>query len=293
MSAFELIPVFRLEEFVDAVVNGTTPPVPYFRDEYYLAKAAGANVDIPTPVTREEMYLASIAGEDVTLPYPVLRDEFYLAKIAGMDVEVPEPITRAELVLNYWAENSGGGLPAGYEKYAGFQFNGSQKCYVTGFKLTGDDTVRVDIKPSTAGPVFGATNNTSAANCYSLWVSTTQGSKDLCYNGGKYSSYFPAASLNQRMQIAVTPTGSQGIPGGDDTWEQADFTTSVDLCIGSRYADYNGSYFQGIIYGNFVVDGRFNGIPCKRLSDDKTGYYDTFSETLYSWARTAPTPITE
>ena len=36
-------------------------PNPITRDEKYLAKAAGMEVDIPTPITREEKYLKAIA----------------------------------------------------------------------------------------------------------------------------------------------------------------------------------------------------------------------------------------
>ena len=36
-------------------------PNPITRDEKYLAKAAGVEVDIPTPITREEHYLNAIA----------------------------------------------------------------------------------------------------------------------------------------------------------------------------------------------------------------------------------------
>lgn len=36
-------------------------PTPITRDEKYLAKAAGVEVDIPTPITREEKYLNAIA----------------------------------------------------------------------------------------------------------------------------------------------------------------------------------------------------------------------------------------
>jgi hypothetical protein len=36
-------------------------PDPITRDEKYLAKAAGVEVDIPTPITREEKYLNAIA----------------------------------------------------------------------------------------------------------------------------------------------------------------------------------------------------------------------------------------
>ena len=58
-----------------------------------------------TPVTREEMYLAKIAGADVQIPAPVTRKEQYLAAIAGMEIETPEPVTREECFLADLLEN--------------------------------------------------------------------------------------------------------------------------------------------------------------------------------------------
>lgn len=95
-----LEPIYRIEFFLDAIVNNTTPPEPIYRAEFYLAKIAGADVEIPEPVYRMEKYLAKLCGEDVELPDPIYRMEFYLAAICGEDVEVPEPVFRIEYWLN-------------------------------------------------------------------------------------------------------------------------------------------------------------------------------------------------
>lgn len=106
MAEFNLTPVFRMEMFIDAIINGTTPPVPQFREEFYFAKVAGMDVELPTPITRREFYLAKYAGMNVDLPVPVTRDEMYLALACGLGVEPPEPVFRDE----YWLyELSGGG----------------------------------------------------------------------------------------------------------------------------------------------------------------------------------------
>ena len=100
MAEFNLTPVFRMEMFIDAIINGTTPPVPQFREEFYLAKMAGMDVDLPEPFTRRELYLAYMAGMDVSIPTPVTRDEMYLAEACGMDVTAPDPVFRDEFWLD-------------------------------------------------------------------------------------------------------------------------------------------------------------------------------------------------
>ena len=105
----ELTPIFRIEHFLDEIVNGTVCPYsPEFRVEYFLAKIAGHDVEIPEPIFRIEKYLAYLCGEDVELPEPIFRIEKYLAAICGMSVEVPEPVFRVEFWLWDW---SGGGDP--------------------------------------------------------------------------------------------------------------------------------------------------------------------------------------
>ena len=105
----ELTPIYRIEFFLDAIVNNSANPLsPIYRVEYYLAKIAGEDVEIPTPVYRMEKYLAKLCGEDVELPTPEFRIEFYLAKLCGMEVEVPDPIYRVEYWLWNWC--GGGGI---------------------------------------------------------------------------------------------------------------------------------------------------------------------------------------
>ena len=105
----ELTPIYRVEHFLDTIVNGSANPYdPIYRIEKYLAKIAGEDVEVPTPIYRVEMYLAYLCGMDVTIPDPIYRIEMYLAKKCGMEVETPVPIYRIEYWLAEWAEQSGG-----------------------------------------------------------------------------------------------------------------------------------------------------------------------------------------
>ena len=108
----DLFPIYRIEHFLDAIVSGTTPPEPVAPAsvEFYLAKIAGADVQIPAfPISRVDHFLAKICGQNVTLPIPQSREERYLAKIAGEDVEIPPfPINRIDFWLAEWASGSGG-----------------------------------------------------------------------------------------------------------------------------------------------------------------------------------------
>ena len=95
-----------------------------------------------------------------------------------------------------------------------------------------------------------------------------------------FNSYVSSSQFNTRFDAVITPIGSSGMPN-DDTWEQKDFDCSVDMCIGTTSPSATSSKLDGNIWGNFVVEGRFCGIPCERTSDHVLGYYDVYSETFY------------
>ena len=134
MAEFNLTPVFRMEKFIDAIINGTTPPEPQFREEFYFAKVAGMDVELPTPINRREFYLAKYAGMDVDPPAPVTRDEMYLALACGLGVEPPEPVFRDE----YWLYELSGGGKWSWKTVSGSMihitdavYSPMQKCEVT------------------------------------------------------------------------------------------------------------------------------------------------------------------
>ena len=111
----DITPIFRIEQFLDAIINSTTPPEPIFREEFFLAKIAGADVETPEPIFRIEKYLAKIGGDDVEIPTPVFRSEYWLAAKCGEDVPTPTPVFRLEYFLEEWVNGS---APA-YKKVTG------------------------------------------------------------------------------------------------------------------------------------------------------------------------------
>ena len=190
----------------------------------------------------------------------------------------------------------GGGespLPDDYEQVNGFAFDSDCYFAITGLKLKGSDTVQFSMIPRAACNVFGCYTTTDATDNYSLYVSTANNAKYLRYNGGTYKSKFVSADLGKRYDISITPTGSNGFPEGqDDTWAEVAFEAQVDMCIGTTATNASSAKFKGDLIGNFVVDGRFNGVPCKRKEDNALGYYDTVTGTFFEPSYGAPTVVT-
>lgn len=276
----ELVPVYRIEEFIQAIIDGSAAPKPAVEDvELYLAKIAGDDVELPVPTSRVDFYLAKIAGEDVELPEPVERIDFWLAQIAGMDVETPEPVYRIEFFLDQWA-HGGGELPDDYVRQLGFTYNNNAYFEITGFRLRGSDTVKCSFSALKACNVWGCYQSTSATDNYDLYVSTTTAAKYLRYGDGTYRSDLPPESVGQRIDAVFTPTGTSGMPV-DSTWEEHEFESANDMTVGTTSKTSTSSKLVGDIYGDFVVVGRLKLIPCRRKSDDALGYYDTYSQTLF------------
>ena len=184
----------------------------------------------------------------------------------------------------------GGGPPDGYTKVKGFTFNSDCYFVITDLKLQGSDTVRFSLVPNAACNVFGCYTTSYADNNYSLYVSTANNAKYLRYNGGTYKSKFTSSTYGERFDITITPIGSSGMPEGqDDTWEEAVFTASTDMCIGTTATNASSAKLKGDLLGPFVVEGKFKGIPCRRDSDNVLGYYDIVTKTFYEPALGTPT----
>ena len=116
-------PITHEELFLDAIVNGSTPPTPVTRIEKYLGRLAGESVAIPSRAeTRIEIFLSFLCGENAELPEPQTRIEQYLAKLSGLDIEIPAPITRAEMYLAEVIENHLIGLDFNYLNFANLRF---------------------------------------------------------------------------------------------------------------------------------------------------------------------------
>lgn len=190
------------------------------------------------------------------------------------------------------ADGGGSPLPEEYTQVNGFAFNSDCYFIITDLKLRGSDTVRFSMIPKAACNVFGCYTNTTAGNNYSLYISTATNSKYLRYNGSTYKSRFATDTYGEQFDISITPTGSHGMPEGqNDTWDELDFAASSDMCIGTTAVSASSAKFNGSFIGSFIVDGRFNGIPCKRKADDVLGYYDTVTGTFFEPADGTPTVV--
>lgn len=99
----KMIPITRIEWFLNGIVNGGSVPEPINRIEIMLNNIINRDVVSLEPISRFETYLAKISGADVTIPKPITRVDKYLARIAGEDVEVPDTYySRLEYWLNLW-----------------------------------------------------------------------------------------------------------------------------------------------------------------------------------------------
>lgn len=181
-------------------------------------------------------------------------------------------------------------LPPTYTRVDGFGFNNNCYFEIDDFKLTGGDTVRFTFKPGGTSNVFGSYTSSSADNNYSLYISTTTSAKYMRYNGGTYASGIASSEMNTEYDVVVTPTGTSGLPRNGE-WTRSDFTCSIDMCIGTTSPNASSSKYVGDLLGNFVVDGRFCGVPCKRVSDNVAGYFDLYSRTFYLPSVGTPTVI--
>lgn len=195
------------------------------------------------------------------------------------------------IVAAYVGANQVYGVPAGYTRLAGITFSAGTYYEITGFKLKGSDTVRFSFSVTKACNVFGCYTTNGANDNYSLYMSTSAGSKYLRYDGDVYNSTVSSSGLNTRYDVVISPNGTSGMPT-DSVITPETFTASVDMCIGTTSTGATSSKLDGKIWGDFVVDGRFRGVPVKRNSDSKIGYYDVYSDTFYAPIGSNPTAIT-
>lgn len=161
-----------------------------------------------------------------------------------------------------------GSLPAAFRKLTGINYDGNV-WYDTGHILHGSDTIRFSFKATKACNVLGCYTTASAQTNYSLYVSTTSGSKYLRYNGGTYDSYI---ATNTRYDVTVTPTGSSGMRN-DSTWTAKTFTTESNMLIGTTSTGATSAKLTGVMYGSVIIDGVATIIPAERISDNAIGYY--------------------
>ena len=181
-------------------------------------------------------------------------------------------------------------LPSDYRKVIGLTFSASTYYEITDFKLSGSDTVRISFSVNKACNVFGCYTNTSATDNYSLYMTTSSGSKYLRYGSSTYNSYIASSNFGKRFDVVISPEGSSGMPV-DSVITPATFTASANLCIGTTSTGATSSKLDGNIWGNIVVDRKLKLIPCERVSDGALGYYDTYKKTFFEATGSEPTSL--
>lgn len=254
----------------------------------YLRHLADSSFDTPEEVlTNSEFYLynigsgtpSTVSGDTpITLEsaakYPI--DE---AKLYGMTYQgVPDGYTRVE----YLEGNNSGYVP-------------------TDIKLSGTDTLRMKIA------TVSATNSTCLIGCYSGTSASTNFSiytqfsvNSICRYGSESHSVWKL-SANTEYTLEMSSTGLTVNGSVLSSWSAETFTSPKNMFIG-WINDSASRKFIGKLYEVEVV-GRFNGVPCKRNSDNALGYYDTVTNTFFpaegtltagpevSPAPTTPVPI--
>lgn len=201
------------------------------------------------------------------------------------------PIELPGIVKAYMGTTQIYGLPAEYRKINGIIFGGDTYYEITDFKLRGSDTVRLSVSVDNNCNVFGCYTSTTSQDNYSLFFSNTSSARYLRYNGSTYNSYLPTNLRGETFNLTITPTGSLGFPT-DDNWTQQNFTSTVDMCIGTTGVNVTSAKLDGTIYGDFIVDNRFHAIPCERISDGKIGYFDLYTDTFYAPIGSNPAELT-
>ena len=99
-----IVPITRKEKLLNAIAtNGNVDFLPKTREELFLFKILGADVNTPAPITRKEILYQHII--DGTLPTfePRTRLEKFIMAAAGVELELPAVLTREEY---WWAEIS-------------------------------------------------------------------------------------------------------------------------------------------------------------------------------------------
>ena len=228
--------------------------------------------------------LATVSGtQSVSLPN-ALSMPLKSLKVEGSSTlsATPSPSSSVTITTNYGPLVSEKyELPAEYQYIDGITFSGRTYYEISNLYLTGADTVHLSFSFNTNCNVFGCYDNDSSGDRYSLYVSSSSGAKYMRYGSDAYNSYFPQSARGDRFDVTITPTGVSGLYT-DSTWEEETFTSSVSMCIGLTGPGVTSTKFSGNMYGCFVVEGRFKGLPCIRKSNNDIGYYDTYSKQFYA-----------
>ena len=99
-----IVPITRKEKLLNAIAtNGNVDFLPITREELFLFKILGADVNTPTPITRKELLYQHIIDGTIPTFEPRTRLEKFIMAAAGVGLELPVVLTREEY---WWAEIS-------------------------------------------------------------------------------------------------------------------------------------------------------------------------------------------
>ena len=166
-------------------------------------------------------------------------------------------------------------VPSGYKRLTGINFDGNV-WYDTGMRLYGSDTLKFSFQVTKACNVLGCYTTAEAQTNYSLYVSTTSGSKYLRYNGGTYNSYI---ATNTRYDVTITPTGSSGMRV-DSSWTAKTFTTESDFLIGTTSTGATSAKLTGKMFGDIEIEGRGYFVPYEKESDNSIVYINVMTGSV-------------
>ena len=81
-----IVPITRKEKLLNAIAtNGNVDFVPKTREELFLFKILGADVNTPTPITRKEILYQHIIDGTIPTFEPRTRLEKFIMAAAGVD----------------------------------------------------------------------------------------------------------------------------------------------------------------------------------------------------------------
>ena len=97
-----MIAVTRKEKILEAILNSSTIDfIPTTREELFLAKILGMDVETPIPVLRKERLYQDIIDGEVPTTVARKRIEYFIAVAAGAELDLPIAVTREE---RWWAD---------------------------------------------------------------------------------------------------------------------------------------------------------------------------------------------
>lgn len=199
--------------------------------------------------------------EAVTVYYPILPDDTTTYPMYRNDTVLEFAVTDGTR-FGYYAPSTGHftvesnmtGTVIQRVEYA--SFSGSQYV-ITGYQLTGADTVEIDFSYSKSGDnVFGSWRS-SNANVFTLYASTSR--SYVRYGSSLYRD--TSIPINMRTTYRMTPTGDYLDGVRCNTWSQLDFNTEK-FCIVGWLDGSSSPKLEGDVY-EFTIENHVHLLPVK------------------------------